>query len=99
MTSENKYGINRNRSVTFRDIINAISVVVIFPAPFILKELYPNQPIINFLFGGIINVMFFWVISIFLLYKIDVLIFGKTNRSKVNNVEALSEKKDKIEPS
>lgn len=70
----------KTRSVNKRILISSILILIVMIGSFILRELFPNNPIITKLFGGV-NIVLFWVVSFSIFYKVDVWIFGKENKS------------------
>jgi hypothetical protein len=62
-------------------MFNAILVVTIALGSFILREMYPEQPLIKGLLGGI-RLIFFWALSVYIIYRIDVFVFDKKESRK-----------------
>ena len=76
MCSDQRNRIGGQLPVNCRIMFNSILVVTLALGSYILRELYPEQPVIKWLFGGI-RLLIFWAVSVYIIYRIDILIFGK----------------------
>ena len=76
MNNDQLSKFSKKQQVNKRIVFNAILVVIIMLGSYILRELYSEQKIIKWLFGGI-HILFFWIVSLYIIYKIDIFLFGK----------------------
>lgn len=81
MCSDQQKRLGGQRPVDRRIMFNAILVVTLALGSYILRELYPEQPVIKWLFGGI-RLILFWAVSVYIIHRIDIFIFGKKNSDK-----------------
>lgn len=86
MCSDQRIRLGAKQPVNRRIMFNAILVVVTMLGSYILSELYPEQLIIKWLFGGI-RLILFWAVSVYIIYRIDILIFGKENSDQEDTLK------------
>jgi len=70
----------KNPPVNKRILIGVAFVVIIMFGSFGLRELFPDQPIVKKLFGGL-NIFLFWAISFYIFHKVDDRIFSEGQES------------------
>ena len=58
---------NLKRKVTKKDIIQSIIAIFLMLTPALLRDLYPNHPIIQGLFGGV-KLVIYWGVIIYSIY-------------------------------
>jgi hypothetical protein len=68
--------------VNKRMLFLSLFLVLVMVGSLALRELYPNSPLFQKLFGGL-NILIFWVIAVLLLYILDRWLWGnKTSGSE-----------------
>lgn len=65
----------KNRPVDKQMLLSAFFGLVFILGSYSLRELFPADPIIKKLFGGV-KLLLFWLASFLIYYKIDTWIFG-----------------------
>jgi hypothetical protein len=69
------------RPVNKRILASAVFAALVIIGSFSLREIYPDNKIIDKLFGGV-SIILFWIISFFIYHKIDEWIFRKNKLEK-----------------
>lgn len=75
----------KNPPVNKRIYISATFVLIIMFGSFGLRELFPDQPIIKMLFGGM-NIFLFWAISFFIFHRVDDRFFREEQKNLKSNL-------------
>ncbi len=52
-----------------RDILIAIVIILLLLVPFALREIYPNNPVIDLFFGGI-RLAIYWAVLLYLTWRV-----------------------------
>ena len=72
---------NLKRPITKRDVLVAIVVIILGGGPYVLREIYPENMIIQNLFGGL-RLFIYWTAFGFLCWRFDK---WMTNRIQKKN--------------